>query len=161
MSDPQRREFLAGTLAGALPAAAGDPSFMNNVPDPLLSGKDLPTFKLALVSVTLFGSHGRYRIEQLQQGDVGYVPQGYGHSIENVGGAPARILIGFNAGIDETIDLTQWIAARRMCSPPISASRLICSGNFPIATCSSQTAAARPNRAQVAPALKMARRRLT
>jgi oxalate decarboxylase len=25
--------------------------------------------------------------------------------------APARILIGFNAGIYETIDLTQWIAA--------------------------------------------------
>ena len=62
------------------------------------------------VSVTLFGSHGRYRIEQLQQGDVGYVPQGYGHSIENVGDRAARILIGFNAGIYESIDLSQWIA---------------------------------------------------
>jgi cupin len=48
------------------------------------------------VSVTLFGSHGRYRIEQLHKGDVGYIPQGYGHSIENVGDRPARILIGFN-----------------------------------------------------------------
>ncbi len=37
------------------------------------------------VSVTLFGSHGRYRIETLDKGDVGYIPQGYGHSIENVG----------------------------------------------------------------------------
>ena len=37
------------------------------------------------VSVTLFGSHGRYRIETLEKGDVGYIPQGYGHSIENVG----------------------------------------------------------------------------
>src|SRR6266446_3120849 len=63
------------------------------------------------VSVTLFGSHGRYRIEQLQKGDVGYIPQGYGHSIENVGDRPARILIGFNAGIYQTIDLSQWIAA--------------------------------------------------
>jgi oxalate decarboxylase len=63
------------------------------------------------VSVTLFGSHGRTRIEQLQQGDVGYIPQGYGHSIENVGDKPARILIGFNSGIYETIDLSQWIAA--------------------------------------------------
>jgi oxalate decarboxylase len=62
------------------------------------------------VSVTLFGSHGRYRIEQLQKGDVGYIPQGYGHSIENTGTRPARILIGFNAGIYETIDLSQWIA---------------------------------------------------
>ena len=37
------------------------------------------------VNVTLFGSHGRFRTETLQQGDVGYIPQGYGHSIENVG----------------------------------------------------------------------------
>ena len=56
MSDPQRREFLVAaagiaslaTLSGTQPAAAGDPSFMNNVPDPALSGKDLPTFKFAL-----------------------------------------------------------------------------------------------------------------
>src|SRR6185369_15912730 len=56
MSDPQRREFLAAAaamaslaaLAGAQPARAGDPSFMNNVPDPALAGKDLPTFKFAL-----------------------------------------------------------------------------------------------------------------
>lgn len=61
--------------------------------------------------MTLFGSHGRYRIEQLQKGDVGYIPQGYGHSLENTGSRPARVLIGFNAGIYETIELSQWIAA--------------------------------------------------
>ena len=55
MSDPQRREFLAAAgiaslaaLGAAQPAAGGDPSFMNNVPDPTLAGKDLPTFKFAL-----------------------------------------------------------------------------------------------------------------
>ena len=55
MSDPQRREFLAAAgmaslaaLGGAQPAAGGDPSFMNNVPDPTLAGKELPTFKFAL-----------------------------------------------------------------------------------------------------------------
>jgi oxalate decarboxylase len=56
MSDPQRREFLVAaagiaslaTLSGTQPAAGGDPSFMNNIPDPALSGKDLPTFKFAL-----------------------------------------------------------------------------------------------------------------
>ena len=37
------------------------------------------------ISVTMFGSHGRYRTETLDKGDVGYIPQGYGHSIENVG----------------------------------------------------------------------------
>lgn len=62
------------------------------------------------VSVTLFGSGGRFRIETLEKGDVGYIPQGYGHSIENVGDAAARILIGFNSGAYETIDLSQWIA---------------------------------------------------
>src|SRR5271166_6623209 len=58
MSDLQRREFLTGAaalaaatsaaLAATTQAVAGDPSFMNNVPDPLLSGKELPTFKYAL-----------------------------------------------------------------------------------------------------------------
>src|SRR5947208_12424644 len=58
MSDFHRRGFLTGTaafaagitaaLAGTRRVEAGDPSFMNNVPDPLLSGKDLPTFKFAL-----------------------------------------------------------------------------------------------------------------
>jgi len=28
------------------------------------------------ISVTLFGSHGRYRVETLNKGDVGYIPQG-------------------------------------------------------------------------------------
>jgi oxalate decarboxylase len=62
------------------------------------------------VSVTLFGSGGRYRVETLEKGDVGYIPQGYGHSIENVGDKRARILIGFNSGEYQTIDLSQWIA---------------------------------------------------
>jgi oxalate decarboxylase len=63
------------------------------------------------VSVTLFGANGRYRIETLDKGDVGYIPQGYGHSLENVGDKPCRVLIGFNSGVYEDIDLTEWIAA--------------------------------------------------
>ena len=62
------------------------------------------------VNVTMFGSHGRYRTETLEKGDVGYIPQGYGHSIENVGTNTARILIGLNTGVYEVIDLSQWIA---------------------------------------------------
>ncbi len=62
------------------------------------------------VSVTLFGSGGRYRTETLEKGDVGYIPQGYGHSIENVGDKPCRVLIGLNIGVYEAIDLSQWIA---------------------------------------------------
>ena len=63
------------------------------------------------VSDTLFGSGGRYRIETLEQGDVAFIPQGYGHSLENVGDEPCRVLIGFNSGIYQEIDLSEWIAS--------------------------------------------------
>src|SRR5437588_8204124 len=58
MSNFQRRDFLTGAAAFAAGVTAaltstrrveaGDPSFMNNVPDPLVAGKELPTFKFAL-----------------------------------------------------------------------------------------------------------------
>ena len=60
--------------------------------------------------MTLFGSHGRWRQENLGKGDVGYIPQGFGHSIENTGADKARILIVFNSGHYQTINLSQWIA---------------------------------------------------
>jgi oxalate decarboxylase len=63
------------------------------------------------ISVTLFGSHGHFRTETLNKGDVGYIPQGYGHSVENVGGERCRVLIGFSTGHYEAIDLSMWIAA--------------------------------------------------
>lgn len=62
------------------------------------------------VNVSLFGSRGRYRIETLNAGDVGYIPQGFGHSIENVGNTAARLLIAFNTGHYRAIDLSQWLA---------------------------------------------------
>jgi oxalate decarboxylase len=62
------------------------------------------------VSITLFGANGRYRTETFEKGDVGYTPQGYGHSIENVGDKPCRVLIGFNSGVYEEIDLSEWMA---------------------------------------------------
>ncbi len=61
---------------------------------------------------TLFGSRGRYREATLNAGDLGYIPQGYGHSLENVGSEPARILIVFNSGTYETVDVSQWIAGQ-------------------------------------------------
>jgi len=63
------------------------------------------------ISVALFGSHGRYRVETLGKGDAGYIPQGYGHWIENIGKKPARILLGFNTGHYQGIDLSVWIAS--------------------------------------------------
>ena len=59
----------------------------------------------------MFGSGGRFRTETLGEGDVGYIPQGYGHSIENVGDTPLRILLGLNSGEYQEIELSQWMAA--------------------------------------------------
>jgi oxalate decarboxylase len=62
--------------------------------------------------VTMFGSHGRFREEKLDTGDVGYIPAGYGHSIENDSNDnPARLLIAFNTGHYEAIDLSLWLSA--------------------------------------------------
>jgi oxalate decarboxylase len=64
------------------------------------------------VRVSMFGSHGRWRMETLDAGDVGYIPTGYGHSIENDSNdKPARVLIGFNTGHYQAIDLSLWLAA--------------------------------------------------
>jgi oxalate decarboxylase len=62
------------------------------------------------IRVTMFGSHGRDRTETMETGDAGYIPQGDGHSIENIGTKPCRVLIGFNTGVYATIDLSQWLA---------------------------------------------------
>jgi oxalate decarboxylase len=177
MSNLHRRDFLTGAAGLAAAAAvlaaraaeAGDPSFMNNVPDPLLSGEELPTFKFSLekskgrvvgksrakeatakqlpiskgiagvsmglepgairelhwhataaewayvdkgcVRTTVIDPRGNSETNDVEPGDVGYIPQGYGHSLENVGNKPSRVLIGFNSGVYEDIDLSEWMAA--------------------------------------------------
>ena len=58
----------------------------------------------------MFGAQVRFRAEVLNTGDVGYIPEDYRHSIENVNSEASRILIGFNSGIYESIDLSSWIA---------------------------------------------------
>jgi oxalate decarboxylase len=79
MSNFQRRDFLTGaaalaaataaTAVGTARAEARDPSFTNNVPDPLLSGKELPTFKFELEKSqgrVIEGSYGKEAtVEQL------------------------------------------------------------------------------------------------
>jgi oxalate decarboxylase len=77
MSSLPRRDFLAGAaafaaataLAAGRRAETGELSFLNNVPDPLLSGKELPTFKFALEKSkgkVIGGSYGKEAtVEQL------------------------------------------------------------------------------------------------
>jgi oxalate decarboxylase len=60
--------------------------------------------------MTVFGSHGRARTEEFGPGDVGYVPQGYGHYIESTGSEDLEVLIALNNGTYESISLTAWMA---------------------------------------------------
>jgi len=48
--------------------------------------------------------------EQFNAGDVGYVPMGAGHYIKNTGDTVCKILIGFNSGVYQSIDLGEWLA---------------------------------------------------
>jgi oxalate decarboxylase len=61
--------------------------------------------------MTVFGSHGRTRTEEYGPGNVGFVPQGYGHYIEQVGSEPTELLILFNSGEYQEISLANWLGA--------------------------------------------------
>jgi oxalate decarboxylase len=61
--------------------------------------------------MTVFGSHGRARTDDFAAGDVGYVPQGYGHYIENTGSDDLEIVLVLNNAIYESVSITGWMAA--------------------------------------------------
>jgi oxalate decarboxylase len=62
--------------------------------------------------MTVFGSGGRSRLEEFGPGDVGYVPQGYGHYIENASETETCVtLIVLNSGDYQEISLSQWMAS--------------------------------------------------
>jgi oxalate decarboxylase len=61
--------------------------------------------------MTVFGSHGRTRTEEYGPGNVGFVPQGYGHYIEQLGNEPTELLILFNSGEYQEISLANWLGA--------------------------------------------------
>jgi len=62
------------------------------------------------VRVTLFGSSGRSRTEEVGAGEVVYIPRGFGHHLESIGPEEARIILGFNSGIYQESSLAQWLA---------------------------------------------------
>jgi oxalate decarboxylase len=61
--------------------------------------------------MTVFGSGGRARTDSFAAGDVGYVPQGYGHYIENTGTEDLVVLLVLNNGTYRSVALTAWLAA--------------------------------------------------
>ncbi|MGO9116532.1 MAG: cupin domain-containing protein [Desulfomonilaceae bacterium] len=63
----------------------------------ILSGK---------IRLTVFASHGLAKVVELEAGDIGFAPMGYGHALENVGRGPAEMLIVFNSGDYQEISLS-------------------------------------------------------
>ena len=61
--------------------------------------------------MTVFGSHGRARTEEYVASDVGYIPQGYGHYIENTGAGDLEVLLVLNNATYESISITAWMGA--------------------------------------------------
>jgi oxalate decarboxylase len=61
--------------------------------------------------VTIFGSHGRVRTEELEPGNVAFIKQGYGHFVEQIADEPTELLILFNSGVYEEISLSNWLGA--------------------------------------------------
>jgi oxalate decarboxylase len=61
--------------------------------------------------MTVFMAQGNAETVEFEAGDVGYVPQGSGHYIENTGEDVCRVLITFNSGHYQEIGLTEWLAS--------------------------------------------------
>jgi oxalate decarboxylase len=104
-----QREFpISTTMTGALmnikPGSLREPHWHPNADEwqYYISGR---------ARMGVFGSHGRVRTEEFGAGDVGYVPQGYGHYIESAGPEDLELLIVLNNGIYQSISLTAWMGA--------------------------------------------------
>ncbi len=60
--------------------------------------------------MTVFLSGGEAVTEEFEAGDVGYAPMGAGHYILNTGTEVCRVLIGFNSGHYQAIDVSAWLS---------------------------------------------------
>ncbi|NHB91154.1 cupin domain-containing protein [Photorhabdus cinerea] len=60
--------------------------------------------------MTVFSSHGHAQTAKYGPTDVGYVPQGFGHYIENIGNDDLKVLVVLDNGIYQDISLSDWLA---------------------------------------------------
>lgn len=58
----------------------------------------------------MFLAEGQFISDQFESGDIGYVPVGAGHYIKNTGKDKLIVLLGFNSGNYEAIDLSMWLS---------------------------------------------------
>ncbi len=59
----------------------------------------------------VFLAEGQKVIDQFNAGDIGYAPMGAGHYIKNIGDELLQVLVGFNNGHYQAIDMTAWMAS--------------------------------------------------
>jgi oxalate decarboxylase len=60
--------------------------------------------------VTIFGAHGRAKTEEFTRGQVCFIPQGFGHYVEQTGPVPTKFIILFNSPVFEEISISRWLA---------------------------------------------------
>jgi len=60
--------------------------------------------------VTIFGAHGRAKTEEFGPGHVGFIQQGFGHCVEQIGSEPTRFFALFNSPVFEEISISKWLA---------------------------------------------------
>jgi oxalate decarboxylase len=61
--------------------------------------------------VRIFGAHGRMFTEEFDRGTVGFIKQGFGHYVENIGNEPLRFLAMFNTPNFQEISITSWLSS--------------------------------------------------
>ncbi|MGA1003732.1 MAG: cupin domain-containing protein [Vulcanococcus sp.] len=61
--------------------------------------------------LSVFASEGQASVSRLKRGDVGYVPRGYGHALMNTSSGAPDVLVVFDSGSYEAINLNDWLAA--------------------------------------------------
>jgi oxalate decarboxylase len=59
--------------------------------------------------IGVFGSHSRTRFDEFGPNDVGFIQQGYGHFIEQIGDEPTEIILLWNNPVFEEISLANWL----------------------------------------------------
>jgi oxalate decarboxylase len=62
------------------------------------------------VRATLFTADKRMAVAELGVGDCGYFPQGWGHSLEAIGGEGCEIIATLDSGVFQESSLSDWIA---------------------------------------------------
>ncbi len=64
------------------------------------------------IRLTVFASSGLSSVVELEPGDIGFAPMGYGHALENVGEGTAELILVFNSGDYQELSISTVIAAQ-------------------------------------------------